>query len=150
VTVFDASLEVPVIAVFIKYNQLVRGVEIHLEDFPDDTTSEVAEKQFQGHYLRPLSDDVRYVRLESEFRVKFLGYVVRQKCRGGVVRPSCPARRVWPRHLWVNTSTKTLPKKRRYCIGKSPYITGAVNKLQYRRTKMWRGRSEEMSAHLLT
>jgi hypothetical protein len=36
--------------------------------------NEVAEKIFQEHYLRPIGNDVRYVRLESGFRVKCLGY----------------------------------------------------------------------------
>jgi hypothetical protein len=45
-------------------------------EYPDSNVSEVAEKQFQEHYLHPLGDDVRYVRLESEFRVKCQGYVL--------------------------------------------------------------------------
>jgi hypothetical protein len=71
--------EVPIIAVFTKYDQFLRNVEMHLVDYPnehypDSNVSEVAEKQFQEHYLCPLGDDVRYVRLESGFRVKCLGY----------------------------------------------------------------------------
>ena len=34
-------------------------------EFPDANVSEVAEMQFQEHYLRPLGDDVRYVQLMS-------------------------------------------------------------------------------------
>ncbi|KAI9457260.1 hypothetical protein BJY52DRAFT_1150513 [Lactarius psammicola] len=63
---------VPVIVVFTKYDQLLRNVKIHLEDYgnPDDNISDVAEKQFREHYLHPLGDDVRFVRLESGSRVK--------------------------------------------------------------------------------
>ena len=59
------------IAVFTKYDQFLRNVTIHLEDYgnPGDIVSAVAEKQFQEHYLQPLGDSVRYVQLESEFRV---------------------------------------------------------------------------------
>ena len=39
-------------------------------DYPDKyldrSVSEVANEQFQEHYLRPLGNDVGYVRLESE------------------------------------------------------------------------------------
>jgi hypothetical protein len=81
-------LEVPVIAVFTKYDQFLHNVEMHLTDYPseypDSNVSELAEKQFQEHYLRPLGDDVRYVRLESGFklRVKCPEYTdVPQKCK---------------------------------------------------------------------
>ncbi|KAH9007676.1 era-like GTP-binding protein [Lactarius hengduanensis] len=58
---------VPVIAVFTKYEQFRRNVKIDLDDYenPDDNISEVAEKLFQEHYLRPLGDHVRFVRLEQ-------------------------------------------------------------------------------------
>ncbi|KAH9166176.1 hypothetical protein EDB89DRAFT_1857670 [Lactarius sanguifluus] len=58
---------VPVIAVFTKYDQFRRNVQIHVEDFgsPDDDVSDVAEKRFQEHYVNPLGDDVRFVRLEQ-------------------------------------------------------------------------------------
>ncbi|KAH9160178.1 hypothetical protein EDB89DRAFT_934640 [Lactarius sanguifluus] len=58
---------VPVIAVFTKYDQFRRNVQIYVEDFgsPDDNVSDVAEKQFQEHYLLALDDDVRFVRLEQ-------------------------------------------------------------------------------------
>ena len=53
---------------------------MHLADYPneysDGNVSQVAEKQFQEHYLHPLGEDVRYVRLESGFRVKCQGYVL--------------------------------------------------------------------------
>ena len=76
--------QVPVIAVFTKYDQFVRNVKIHLEDYgdSDDNESEVAEekvyevteekvyevaeKQFQEHYIEPLGyNNDGYVRLES-------------------------------------------------------------------------------------
>ncbi|KAI9456010.1 GTP-binding protein [Lactarius psammicola] len=60
----------PVIAVFTKYDQFLRNVQIHLDDFgsPDDNVSDVAERQFQEHYLHPLGDDVKFVRLERMHR----------------------------------------------------------------------------------
>ena len=66
------SCKVPIVVVFTKYDQFLRNVEMHLVDFPsgypDSNVFEVAEKQFQEHYLHPLGDDVRFVRLESRFR----------------------------------------------------------------------------------
>ncbi|KAN0138699.1 hypothetical protein V8E53_003687 [Lactarius tabidus] len=62
---------VPVIPVFTKYDQFLRNVKIHLEDYgnPYDDVSDVAEKQFQEHYLQPLGDTSgRYVRLEKMHR----------------------------------------------------------------------------------
>ncbi|KAH8978497.1 hypothetical protein EDB86DRAFT_3248967 [Lactarius hatsudake] len=58
---------VPVIAVFTKYDQFRRNVQIYVEDFgsPHDNVSDVVDKQFQEHYLRSLGEDVRYVRLEK-------------------------------------------------------------------------------------
>jgi hypothetical protein len=65
--------EVPVIVVFTKHDQFLRNVEMHLSDYPneypDSNVSEVAEKQFQEHYLHPLGDDIIFVQLESGFRV---------------------------------------------------------------------------------
>ena len=58
---------------FTKYDQFLRNVKIHLEDYgnPDDVVSDVAEKQFQEHYLQPLGDTSgQYVRLESGCRVR--------------------------------------------------------------------------------
>jgi hypothetical protein len=88
VIVFNTThFEVPVIAVFTKYDQFLRNVGMDLADFPDQDSdgnaSEVAEKRFREHYLQPLGDDVRYVRLESGFRVISQCYradVLRQKC----------------------------------------------------------------------
>ncbi|KAH8977024.1 hypothetical protein EDB86DRAFT_1350778 [Lactarius hatsudake] len=61
---------VPVIVVFTKYDLFLRYVQMHVEDFgsPDDNVSDVAEKLFQEHYLHPLGDDVRFVRLEKMHR----------------------------------------------------------------------------------
>ncbi|KAH9164376.1 hypothetical protein EDB89DRAFT_2102992 [Lactarius sanguifluus] len=58
---------VPVIAVFTKYDQFRRNIRFHVDDFgsPDDDVSQVTEELFQEHYLRPLGDDVRFVRLEK-------------------------------------------------------------------------------------
>ncbi|KAH9011139.1 hypothetical protein EDB84DRAFT_1279271 [Lactarius hengduanensis] len=64
---------VPVIAVFTKYDQFRRNVQIHVEDFgsPDDDVLDVAEKRFREHYVSPLGDDVRFVRLEGKLRGKY-------------------------------------------------------------------------------
>ncbi|KAN0137558.1 hypothetical protein V8E53_004609 [Lactarius tabidus] len=60
---------VPVIAVFTKYDQFRRNVAMDVSDdpdqYPDSTAAQVAEKRFQDHYLCPLGDDVRYVQLEK-------------------------------------------------------------------------------------
>ncbi|KAH9052229.1 hypothetical protein EDB87DRAFT_1570686 [Lactarius vividus] len=63
----------PVIAVFTKYDQFRRNVQIHVEDFgsPDDDVHDVTEKRFQEHYVSPLGDGVRYVRLERRLRGKY-------------------------------------------------------------------------------
>jgi hypothetical protein len=72
--------EVPVIVVFTKYDQFLRNVEMHLADYPneypDSNVSNVAKKLFEEHYLQPLGDDIRFVQLQSEFRVKCQGYVL--------------------------------------------------------------------------
>jgi hypothetical protein len=66
-------LEVPVIAVFTKYDQFLRNVKMDVlddpEDYPDRSALEVAEQVFQEDYLRPLGDDIGYVRLGSEWQV---------------------------------------------------------------------------------
>jgi hypothetical protein len=66
--------QVPVIAVFTKYDQFLFNVEMDVWDdpdkYPDGNVAQVAEKRFQDHYLRPLGDGVKYVQLESEFRVR--------------------------------------------------------------------------------
>jgi hypothetical protein len=72
--------EVPVIAVFTKYDQFMRNVKMDMSDdpdrYPDRSVSEVAEEIFREHYLYPLGDDVRYVRLGSGFRLKWQGYIL--------------------------------------------------------------------------
>ena len=77
---FMRHLEVPVIAVFTKYDQFLRNVKIDMMDDPDQyqerSVSEVAEEQFQEHYLRPLGDNVGYVRLESELHVICYGHLL--------------------------------------------------------------------------
>jgi len=60
---------VPVIAVFTKYDQYLYNVEMDVLDDPAEyqgcMVSEVAEERFQEHYLCPLGNDVGYVRLEK-------------------------------------------------------------------------------------
>jgi hypothetical protein len=72
---------VPVIVVFTKYDQFLRNVEMQMLDYPNEypagnVVSEVAEGIFREHYLHPLGDNVKYVRLESGFRVKYQGYTL--------------------------------------------------------------------------
>jgi hypothetical protein len=56
--------------VFTKYDQFLRNVNMDVSDFPekylDRSALEVAEEQFQEHYLNPIGDNIGYVRLESE------------------------------------------------------------------------------------
>ncbi|KAH8991740.1 hypothetical protein EDB86DRAFT_2830656 [Lactarius hatsudake] len=61
---------VPVVVVFTKYDQFWQNVRIYVEDFgsPGDNIIDVAEKQFQQHYLLPLGDGVKFVRLEKMHR----------------------------------------------------------------------------------
>ncbi|KAF8266550.1 hypothetical protein EI94DRAFT_180650 [Lactarius quietus] len=60
---------VPVIAVFTKYDQFLRNVKMDVSDYPDlypdSNGNQVAETLFQDHYRRPLGDNARYVRLEK-------------------------------------------------------------------------------------
>ena len=67
---------VPVIAVFTKYDQFLRNVEMHLEDYgnPDDNLSDAVESQFNEHYLAHLGDGARFVQLESPFSIKYGGH----------------------------------------------------------------------------
>jgi hypothetical protein len=65
--------QVPVITVFTKYDQFLRNVEMDvsddLEKYLNRSASEVAEEQFNEHYVCPLGDDASYVRLASESQV---------------------------------------------------------------------------------
>ncbi|KAF8262776.1 hypothetical protein EI94DRAFT_1808256 [Lactarius quietus] len=58
---------VPVIAVFTKYDQFLCNVEMDMFDepdkYPEGDVVQVAEKLFQDHYLRPLGANGKYVRL---------------------------------------------------------------------------------------
>ena len=67
---FTQHFQVPVVAVFTKYDQFLRNVKIDVLDCPDKypnrSVSEVAKERFEEHYLRPLGEDVEYVQLESE------------------------------------------------------------------------------------
>ena len=63
-------IQVPVIAVFTKYDQFLRNVKMDVLDDPfkflNRSVSELAKEQFEEHYLHPLGEDVGYVQLESE------------------------------------------------------------------------------------
>ncbi|KDR68943.1 hypothetical protein GALMADRAFT_160725 [Galerina marginata CBS 339.88] len=56
---------VPVIGVFTKYDQFKKNVEMDLEDHGDCPDLGLVEKRFDEHYLRPLGDGARFVRLEK-------------------------------------------------------------------------------------
>ena len=68
--IFTQHFQVPVIAVFTKYEQFLRDVKDDVLDYPDKylnrSVSEVAKERFEEHYLRPLGEDIGYVQLESE------------------------------------------------------------------------------------
>ena len=72
--------QVPMIAVFTKYDQFLRNVKMDVTDDPDKylnrSVSEVAKEIFQEHYLHPLGDDVGYVQLESESYVICQGHML--------------------------------------------------------------------------
>ena len=72
------QFQVPVIAVFTKYDQFFRNVKMHLEDYgdPGDNVSDAAERLFKEHYLRHLGAGATFVRLESTFS---------DKCQCGVL-----------------------------------------------------------------
>jgi hypothetical protein len=67
---FMQHFQVPIIAVFTKYDHFLRNVKMDVSDDPDKYLNrgvpEVAQERFQERYLHSLGDDVRYVRLESE------------------------------------------------------------------------------------
>ena len=67
---FIQHFQVPVIAVFTKYDQFLRDVKDDVFDYPDKylnrSVSEVAKERFEEHYLHPLGEDIGYVQLESE------------------------------------------------------------------------------------
>ena len=69
-SVFHTHFQVPVIAVFTKYDQFLRNVKMDVLDYPDKylnrSVSVVAKERFEEHYLQPLGEDVGYVQLESE------------------------------------------------------------------------------------
>ena len=79
---------------FTKYDQFLFNVEMDVSDdpdkYPDGDVSQVAEKRFQEYYLRPLGDDVRYVQLESAFRVRREGQILMLFRRNAHER--CPLR----------------------------------------------------------
>ena len=60
--------QVPVIAVFTKYDQFKRDIKMKLpnEDHSPETLETEAESVFNNHYLGSLSEIPPHVRLESE------------------------------------------------------------------------------------
>ena len=65
---------------FTKYDQFLRNVKMDVLDDPDKysdrSLSEVANEQFQEHYLHPLGDVAVYVQLESEWQVICYGHLL--------------------------------------------------------------------------
>jgi hypothetical protein len=62
-------LQVPVIAVFTKYDQFRRDISCKLEDMgrnPRRELEDEVESMFQQHYLAGLGETPPFVRLESE------------------------------------------------------------------------------------
>ena len=74
------SFQVPVIALFTKHDQFLLNIKMHVEDHPNEyqgrNAADVEKSQFQEYYLLPLGKEPKFVRLESAFRVKCLGYVL--------------------------------------------------------------------------
>src|SRR6266404_3890876 len=72
------QFQVPVIAVFTKYDQFLRNVEIDLEDdgIRDNSLFQEADRLFKEHYLRHLGEGARFVRLQSMCNVKCVGRVL--------------------------------------------------------------------------
>ena len=70
----NGSIQVPVIAVFTKYDQFLRNVKIDLEDYgnPRENISDAAQRVFKEHYLYHLGEGARFVRLESPFIVNWV------------------------------------------------------------------------------
>ena len=83
-TLFDKDIthhfEVPVIAVFTKYDQFLFNVEMDVLDdpdkYPDCDVSQVVENRFQEHYLRPLGEKVQYVRLEGVLKTMWRDHML--------------------------------------------------------------------------
>jgi len=71
------TFQVPVIAVFTKYDQFKRDIKMKLEDENRETDLDAeVEKIFDQHYLASLGGDPPFVRLESEHFVNQLTCIV--------------------------------------------------------------------------
>src|SRR6266404_3689424 len=77
--------EVPVIAVFTKYDQFSRNIGIDLEDrhYEDQSINvskkakaREAKKIFEEHFLRPLGKGIPWVQLRGGFRIKYPGHIM--------------------------------------------------------------------------
>ena len=63
------DFQVPVIAVFAKYDQFKRNIKMNLEDEGRDSGTDLdieVERMFNDHYLANLGGTPRFVRLEGE------------------------------------------------------------------------------------
>jgi hypothetical protein len=71
------TFQVPVIAVFTKYDQFRRNIKFKLEDDKRETDLDAEVKKiFDQHYLASLGGDPPFVRLESEDFVNQLTCIV--------------------------------------------------------------------------
>ena len=84
--------QVPVIAVFTKYEQFRREVMMKLEDQKCDLApfDDEVEKIFKGHYLANLMGPPPFVRLESKDFVNNLAFT-----NSIMLIPSCRNAQVW-------------------------------------------------------
>ena len=79
------TFEVPIIAVFTKYDQFLRNVDIDLEDLHNDNPNIDASKKakekaakdiFADHFLGRLGKGIPWVRLRGGFRIKYPGSIL--------------------------------------------------------------------------
>ena len=64
------NFEVPVIGMFMKYDQFKQNIQMELENHgdPDGLESAAPERWFWEHYLCHLANGARFMQLESVFR----------------------------------------------------------------------------------
>ena len=79
--------------VFTKHDQFLINVAMHMSDYPDkysdNNVSEVAEKQFQEHYLKPLGNgSIKFVLLKRRPTVKFQEHMLMYFGRNAHARQS--------------------------------------------------------------
>jgi len=79
------AFEVPIIALFTKYDQFLRNVGIDLEDCNYDDPSidaskeakeKAAQKIFEEHFLGPLGDGIPWVQMRGGFGIEYRNNVL--------------------------------------------------------------------------